>query len=184
MNFLGHTISQDGIEADEKKVEKIENWPVPTTATETRGFLDLVRYLSAFLPKLAVQSDILSEFITKEADRNFPEWLPKHQMAFESIKSIVTSRECFTSIDHEKMGNNKIFVTTDASDRVSGAVLSFGPTWESARPVAYDSMTFKGPELNYPVHEKELLAIMRALRKWKVDLLGSEFLVYTDHKTQ
>ena len=104
-------------------------------------------------------------------------------MAFETIKSIVTSRECLTSIDHENMGNNKIFVTTDASDRISGAVLSFGPTWESAQPVAYDSMTFKGLELNYPVHEKELLAIMCALRKWKVDLLGSEFLVYTDHKT-
>lgn len=81
------------------------------------------------------------------------------------------------------MGQNKIFVMTDASDRVSGVVLSFGPTWESVHPVAYDSMTFKGPELNYPVHEKELLAIIRALRKWKVDLLGSEFLVYTEHKT-
>ena len=73
---------------------------------------------------------MLSEFITKEADRNFPKWLPKHQMAFETIKSIVTLRECLASIDHENMGNNKIFVTTDASDRVSGAVLSFGPTWE------------------------------------------------------
>ena len=66
---------------------------------------------------------------------------------------------------------------------MSDAVLSFGLTWESAHPVVYDSMTFKGPELNYPVHEKELLAIMHALRKWKVDLLGLEFLVYTDHKT-
>ena len=81
------------------------------------------------------------------------------------------------------MGQNKIFMTTDASDRVLGAVLSFGPTWESVRSVVYDSMMFKGPELNYPVHEKELLVIMRALRKWKVDLLGLEFLVYTDHKT-
>ena len=58
------------------------------------------------------------------------EWLPKHQMVFETIKSIVTSRECLASIDHENMRNNKIFVTTDASDRVSGAVLSFRPTWE------------------------------------------------------
>ena len=183
VNFLGHTISQDGIEADEKKAKKIENWPVPTTATETRAFLGLVRYLNAFLPKLAVQSDILSVFTTKDAEKKFPEWLPKHQLAFDTIKAIVTSRECLTSINHENMGHNKIFVTTDASDRVSGAVLSFGPTWESARPVVFDSMTFKGPELNYPVHEKELLAIMHALRKWKVDLLGSEFLVYTDHKT-
>jgi len=183
VNFLGHTISQDGIEADKKKVEKIENWPVPTNATEMHAFLGLMRYLNAFLPKLAVQSDILSVFTTKEAEKKFPEWLPKHQLSFDTIKAIVTSRECLTAINHENMGHNKIFVTTDASDRVSGTVLSFGPTWESVRPIAYDSMTFKGPELNYPIHEKELLAIMRALRKWKVNLLGSEFFVYTNHKT-
>ena len=41
-------------------------------------------------------------------------------------------------------------------------------------------MTFEGAELNYPVHEKELLAIIRALKKWKVDLLGSPFFIYTD----
>ena len=74
-------------------------------------------------------------------------------------------------------------MTADASDRATGAVLSFGPTWETARPVAFDSKTLKDAELNYPTHEKELLAILRGIRKWKVDLLGSPFLVYTDHKT-
>ena len=44
-------------------------------------------------------------------------------------------------------------------------------------------MTFKGAKLNYPVHEKELLAIIRALKKWQIDLLGSPFFVYMDHKT-
>lgn len=82
-----------------------------------------------------------------------------------------------------KLPNYKIFVTTEASDKHSGAVLSFGTNWETARPVAFDSMTFKGVELNYPVHEKELLAIIRALKKWRVDLLGSPFFIYTDHKT-
>ena len=72
---------------------------------------------------------------------------------------------------------------TDASDHVTGAVLSFGPSWETARPVAFDSKTLKGAELNYPVHKKELLTVIQALRKWKVDLIGSLFLVYTDHKT-
>ena len=95
----------------------------------------------------------------------------------------MVSCECLTIIDHTKTPEMKIFVTTDASERATGAVLSFGKTWESARPVAFESMTLKGAELNYPVHEKELLAILRALRKWKVDLMGSEFLVYTDHKT-
>lgn len=54
--------------------------------------------------------------------------------------------------------------------------------WETAWPVAFNSMTFKNAELNYPVHKKELLAIIRALKKWHVDLLGSTFFIYTDHK--
>lgn len=74
-------------------------------------------------------------------------------------------------------------MTTDTSDWRTGTVLSFGPTWETARPVAFDLMQLKGAELNYPVHEKELLVIIRALKKWWMDLLGSAFVVYTDHHT-
>lgn len=47
----------------------------------------------------------------------------------------------------------------------------------------FNSMQLKGAELNYPVHEKELLAIIRALKKWRMDLMGSNFVVYTDHRT-
>ena len=61
--------------------------------------------------------------------------------------------------------------------------LSFGETWETAHPVAYDLMQLNSAEQNYPIHEKELLAIICALKKWCLDLLGSEFVVYTDHRT-
>ena len=183
IDFLGHHISQRGVEADNRKVAKILDWPVPKCVKDVRQFLGLVRYLNAFLLKLAMQSDILNRLTWKDCNEKFPEWTQKYQDAFEAIKQIVVSRECLTIIDHTKMPEMKIFVTTDASERATGAVLSFGTTWETARPVAFESMTLKGAELHYPVHEKELLAILRALRKWKVDLLGSEFLVYTDHKT-
>lgn len=183
INFLGHNISQRGIEADTSKTERITNWPIPKSTTHVRQFLGLVRYISVFLPKIADHTAILSELTHKEYDKTFPEWLPKHQIAFDAIKSIVTSRECLTTIDLAKMPHNKIFVTTDASDICSGAMLSFGETWELAKPVAFDSMTFKGAELNYPVHEKELLAIIRALKKWRSDLIGVPFTIFTDHKT-
>ena len=183
IKFLGHKISHRGIEADGSKVDKILDWPVPKNAGEVRAFLGLVRYLNAFLPRLAIQSNILSRLTTKECDKNFPDWTQEHHDAFLKIKDIVISRDCLTVIDHKKLDDNKIFLTTDASDRASGAVLSFGPTWETARPVAFDSKAFKDAELNYPTHEKELLAILRGIRKWKVDLLGSPFFVYTDHKT-
>ena len=86
-------------------------------------------------------------------------------MAFDAIKSLITSKACLTTIDLSLMPGYRIFITTDASDTGSGAVLSFGPTYETARPVAYDSRAFKGAELNYPVHEKELLAIICTLAK-------------------
>jgi hypothetical protein len=182
IKFLGHKVSQSGIEADDKKVDKILDWPAPESVHDVRRFLGLVRYLNAFLPRLALQSQVLNELTLKRYERNFPAWTERYQTAFQAIKDIVVSRECLTVIDHSDT-SKRIFVTTDASDTCTGAVLSFGECWKTARPVAFDSMTLKSAELNYPVHEKELLAIMRALRRWKVDLLGSEFLVYTDHRT-
>ncbi len=112
-----------------------------------------------------------------------PPWTTEHQLAFDGIKELVSSRECLTVIDHVTPGDNKIFVTTDASDFRTGAVLSWGPTWETARPVAFDSVPLTSAQLNYPVHEKELLAIIHALNKWRSDLLGSNFTVFTDHRT-
>ena len=107
---------------------------------------------------------MLTELTYNECDKTFPEWQARHVEAFESIKVIVTSHKCLTTINLTKMPENKIYVTTDASNLHSGAVLSFGPTWESARPVTFDSMTFKGAELNYPVHAKKLLVIIHALK--------------------
>ena len=182
IDALGHHIDQDGVHADNSKAQQILEWPTPRTGKDVQQFLGLVRYLAQFLPNLAEHARILNDLTTKEALAEFPGWKDEHQHAFDAIKHLVTSRQCLTAIDHDAAGMN-IYVTTDASDFATGAVLSFGETWETARPVAYDSVTFKGPELNYPTHEKELLAIIRALKKWKADLLGSSFFVYTDHKT-
>ena len=181
--FLEHHISTRDIEADDKKVDRILNWPQLKSPSEARGFLGLVRYIAAFLPVLVDHTGVLTELTTKEAERSFLSWTPRYQEAFDEIKKIVMSRDCLTTIDFTKMPDHKIFVTTDTSNRCSGAVLSFGSSWETACPVAFDSMTFKNAELNYPVHEKELLAIICALKKWRVDLLGILFFIYTDHKT-
>jgi hypothetical protein len=183
IQFLGHRISAKGIEADEGKADRIINWPTPTSAKQVRGFLGLVRYLAAFLPKLADFTTILDELTRKECDKLFPPWTTKYQTAFDGVKALVTSKDCLTTIDPSLMPDYKIFVTTDASDTGSGAILSFGPSYELARPVAYESRSFKGAELNYPVHEKELLAIIRALAKWRSELLGYQFQVWTDHRT-
>ena len=90
--------------------------------------------------------------------------------------------DCLTIIDYEDKESN-IYVTTDASNHHTGAVLSFGKTWETARLVAYDSYQLNDAEKNYPTHEQELLAIVKALKKWRSHLLGAQFKIYMDHRT-
>ena len=158
-------------------------WPTPWSATDVRSFLGLVRYIAGFLPKLTDHTVILTPLTTKDAHKTFPTWTSDHDFAFKSIKALVCGAKCLTVIDHINPGNNNIYLTCDASDWRTGATLSFGLTWETAWPVAFDSAHLSPTEKKYPIHKKELLAIVWALKKWRSDLIGSPIHVYTDHRT-
>jgi hypothetical protein len=125
----------------------------------------------------------LNPLTVKEFNKELPPWTAEHQMAFDTIKALVVSRECLTVINHDNLSENKIFVTTDAHDHCTGAVCGFGPTWESAHLVAFNSMQLSSTQQNYPIHEKELLAIVRALKKWHNDLLSYPITVVVNHHT-
>jgi hypothetical protein len=101
LDFLGHHISARGIEPNSSKVDCVLNWPVPTSATEVRSFLGLVRYIAVFLPHLADHTVILTPLTTKESRKSFPDWTTEHQTAFDVIKALVVSANCLTTIDHE-----------------------------------------------------------------------------------
>jgi RNase H-like domain found in reverse transcriptase len=165
------------------KINCIRDWPTPKSTTDIWAFLGLVRYISVFLPGLAEWTIYLTPLTSKDANKLFPAWTADHPLAFNKIKDIVLGAGYLTTIDHITPGSNKIFVIYDVSDWQMGATLSFGLTWEETRLVAFNSVQLKSAEKNYPVHEKELLAIIRALKKWRADLLGMHFFVYTDHKT-
>ena len=73
---------------------------------------------------------------------------------------------------------------TDVSDYTVGACLTQKGDDDKMRIVAFYSRKMTGPELNYDIHDKELLAVVEALREWRVYLEGTKYLVqiYTDHK--
>ena len=71
-------------------------------------------------------------------------------------------------------------MTTDASDFAMGAVLS--QVWDDGEhPVAYKSRKMNAAEQNYPTHERELLAVIHALRTWRHYLLGKKFTIVSEH---
>jgi hypothetical protein len=77
-------------------------------------------------------------------------------------------------------------VETDASDGVVAAVLSQLQEDGEWHPVAYYSHTMVSAELNYDIHDKEMLAIIRALEEWRPELVGLQredrFEILSDHK--
>ena len=68
-------------------------------------------------------------------------------------------------------------VVTDASGKGIGAVLM-----QDHHPIAYESRKLKPSELSYSTYDKELLAIVHALKMWKHYLMGSEVLIKTDQQ--
>ncbi|CAI7829713.1 unnamed protein product [Closterium sp. NIES-54] len=72
-------------------------------------------------------------------------------------------------------------VVTDALDFAIGAVLlqDFG---NGLQPIAYESRKLQAAERNYPIHDKEMLAIIHAFKLWRCYLVGADVTVRTDHK--
>ena len=82
--------------------------------------------------------------------------------AFEALKKAFTTAPVLT----HWILDTQITVKTDASDYVLAAVLSITTSNGEIHPIAFHSRTFSTPELNYDVHDKELLMIFEAFKSW------------------
>uniref|UniRef100_H3H2I6 Integrase catalytic domain-containing protein n=1 Tax=Phytophthora ramorum TaxID=164328 RepID=H3H2I6_PHYRM len=117
----------------------------------------------------------LSSLLKKDATWS---WRPEHQVAFDSVKKSLASAPILMLPDDAK----PFHVVCDASDFAIGCALMQFDNEGCERVVSYQSRQMKPAERNYPVHDKELLAMRYALIKFRVYLLGEQtFAVYTDH---
>ena len=106
-------------------------------------------------------------------------WGSSQQLAFDTLKEALTTSPILAAPDFSAPFTLTT-VSADASDFAIGAVLTQGER-EQERTVAYLSRKLKPAEMNYPVHERELLAIIFALKQWRHYLMGRPFLIKTDH---
>ena len=173
VHYLGHVVSDHGLSPDPAKVRAVKQWKVPTNVSEVRSFLGLAGYYRRFIRDFAKIAAPLTNLTRK--DRPFT-WSLREGEAFNELKTVLQNAPVLQLADQSR----DYIVTTDASDFAMGAVLS--QVWDDGEhPVAFESRKMNPAEQNYPTHERELLAVIHALRTWRHYLLGRRFIIVTDH---
>src|SRR5579862_2053997 len=164
VEYLGHVISDQGIQVDPQKIKSIKEWPAPTNITELRSFLGLTGYYRHFVQNYSGIAKPLTDLLKK--DQAY-EWTSTCQDAFQELKQRLMTTPILRNPDI----NLKFTLTTDASNFAIGAVLS-QDDGQGPRPIAFESRKLSPAEKNYAIHEKELLAIVHVFKTWRHYLKG------------
>jgi len=175
LKFLGHILSDKGIEADPGKIEIIQNFREPKNKEEVRSFLGLVTYVGKFIPDLADTTEPLRGLL--KLNEKFI-WGEAQKLAFKQLKekvSVVPMLSYFTLTDRTKL-------IADASPVALGAVLVQLDKDKIPRIISFASKSLSEVEKRYSQTEKESLALVWAVEKFYFYLIGLEFDLVTDHK--
>ena len=117
VNFLGHVLTESGIEVQKDKVEAIQNWPRPRTLTELRSFVGLCSYYRRFISEFASIAAPLHDLTRKNARFS---WGSEQETAFNQLKRCLISAPVLGM----PRDSGSFYLDTDVSDVGLGAVLS------------------------------------------------------------
>ena len=170
VSFFGMIYSENGVSPDPERPKDLQNMPYPTCKKELQEFLDLITYLSQFIPNLADKTHTLRGLLKK--DPPFL-WEGHHKECFEKLKTVISQDSTLTYFNTTEMP----VLQTDASLKGLGAALI-----QNKKPIAYASKSLTDAEKRYACIEWELLAIVFGVQRFHIYLYGRQFKVLTDHK--
>ncbi|CAL2230197.1 unnamed protein product [Prunus armeniaca] len=157
---LGHIVSEKGIEVDKSKIGLVRHLPSPTSVREVRSFLGHAGFYRRFIKDFSKISTPLCRLLQKDVPFVFDD---KCEKAFNHLKELLTSAPIIVPPDWSLpgcLGQRK-----DKKPHV----------------IYYASRTLNDAQLNYSTTEKELLAVVFALDKFRSYLLGTKVIIYSDH---
>ena len=175
VEYLGHIVSNGQIAIDPDKMKAVTDWKIPfKNVTEVQSFLGLIGYYRKFIPHFSHIARHLYELTRKNIEFK---WLEQHTQAVNALKNAILSPDCLAIFD----SSLSTILTTDACDYALGAVL-MQQFPQGERPVAFISRTLNNTEQNYSMWEKELFAVVWAIKYFRPYLLNHNFLVKSDNK--
>ena len=175
MDCLGHVVSIGGVKPDLAKIKAIKEWKQLENVKKLQSFLGLAGDYRRFIQDCTKIATPLTDLTRKKTPY---EWTSTQEEAFNELKTQLTEAPVLKTMDPKK----DYPVTCNGSETVVGAVLSqVDDTGD--HPVAFESHKMTWAKVNYPTHERELSAVIHALRTWRHYLKGRRFKVVTDHYT-
>ena len=145
-------------------------WPTPKTLTELRGFLGICTYYMKFVKGFSQLCAPLTNLTKKGAFK----WSEEAQFTFDKMKKVMSTCPVLALLDF----GQPFTLECDASGEGIGAILM-----QNRHPLAYESRKLRGPELLYTIYDKEMMAIMHALAKFRQYLVGARFVVKSYHNS-
>ena len=171
VQYMGHIVSEEGLKADDDKINAIVNMPDPHDIASLQRFLGMTKYLSQYIPNESIITAPLRELLKKNAEWA---WSDKQATAIKELKRMLVSKPVLAFYDV----NKAVTLQCDASQSGLGACLLQGN-----KPVAFASRSLSPAEKNYAQIEKELLAVVFAAEKFHQYVYGKHsVMVHSDHK--
>lgn len=173
LNFLGYIITAEGLETDPGKIEKIKDFPMPTTVTQIKSFIGIASYYRRFIKDFAAIARPLHNLTKKNQNK----WNQEAIESFHKLKNALTNTPVLIRPDFDK----PFILVTDASKVGLGSILSQLDKDGYEHPVQYISRGVRGAEQNYGISKLECLAIVWSVMVFRPYLLGRKFTIITDH---
>ncbi len=169
--FLGHLVSGESIRPDPAKIVALQEMLPPTNISEHRGLMGFVNFLAQYLPHFSALTEPLRRL---QSGKTLFKWTEDQQRSFELLKQLFAEEPCLAPFDEQA----PLTLATDASSTGLGAVLL-----QRGRPVMYVARSLTDAEKRYSTIEKELLAVVFALKRCHFYTYGRPVKVMTDHRS-
>jgi hypothetical protein len=163
-------ISEKGVATDPSKISAMLEWPQPKTLQALRGSIGLTGYYRKFVKNYGVISKPLTDLLQKNSFK----WSETATQAFEALKRAMCSSPVLALPNFQQ----PFILETDACETGMGAVLM-----QNKQPIAYYSKAMGVKYQALSTYEKELMALVSAVQKWRHYLQNGRFVIRTDHES-
>jgi hypothetical protein len=179
VEYVGHVISSTGLSMSREKIQRIQNFPRPTTKKDIQSFLGMVGWFKDHIPNFSQVSRGLRALVQHGDAPSFQrEWTSETFESFENLKNMVNLCPHLYFINDD----DEVHLETDASQSGIGAIL-YVIREGKKYPIQWFSATFNKQQQNWRTQEQECYGIIAAVKEFHHYLSHIHFTLHTDHKS-